>query len=339
MSNSTADLVNPKTENKGRIITSGRQSSNRQRFHPTSVFFNGQYYEHRFSLDWLDKLATAVPHHGSALGLKRNMLLRTTVCKQPSILNKQTLNRIIVDYLRFGNSYIEPEYSWSGKLLKLHHSQAMWTRQGAKDSEFWWIDDMHGTGHRKIDGELFKLVASDTRQEIYGIPDYVAGLHSAILNSSATLFRSEYIDNKVQLRFILHITSDLEEEVVDSIEDKIKGARGLTVEDLLIHDPDGNEKGVNLIPVSSDISKDDFINVNKATVDAMASVHRVPMQLMGVPPENAGGYGDAATATRVYVENEIIPEHELFLGAINQEFGDLIGFEEHPMCKQAASTI
>lgn len=334
MTDSTTALTKSTSANKGRAFTIERPgTSNRQRFHPTEVFFNGHFYEHRFSLDWLDKLASAVPHHGSALNLKRKMLLRTTVCTRPEVLSKQTLNKIIDDYLTFGNTFIEPEYDLRGKLIRLHHSPALWTRQGQKSAEYWWIDNLHGNGSTKFDRELFKITASDRRQEVYGVPEYTALLHSAILNSSGTLFRTEYIDNKVQLRFILHITADLEEDVMDSIEEKIKGARGLTVEDLLIHDPDGSEKGVNLIPVSNDISKDDYINVNKATRDAMASVHRVPMQLMGVPPENAGGYGDAEIATRVFIENEIIPDHELFLGAINDAFGELISFVQHPMCK------
>lgn len=316
---------------KGRAFTINPPGmTKRQRFHPTELHFNGHYFDHRFSLNWLDQLITAVPYHGSALALKRNVLARTCVCKQPKILNKRVLVKLIDDILSFGNAYIEPEYNLRGKLMTLNHSMSMWTRRGEADDEFWWLDHRLGEVSRQIDGELLHLMNYDRRQEIYGIPDYTTALHSAILNQSATLFRSEYVDNKVQLRFILHITADLEEEVMDTIEEKIKGARGLTIEDLLIHNPEGDPNGVKLIPVSGDITKDDFLNVNKVSREAVLIAHRTPAQLMGVIPENTGGFGNAGTAAHIFVQNEIIPLQEMILDQINEAFGDLIEFVDYP---------
>lgn len=52
---------------------------------------------------------------------------------------------------------------------------------------------------------------------------------------------------------------------------------------------------------------------------AMAA-HRVPPQLMGVVPNNTGGFGDVEKAALVFARNEIEPLQQRFLG-INDALG------------------
>jgi len=42
----------------------------------------------------------------------------------------------------------------------------------------------------------------------------------------------------------------------------------------------------------------------------MLAVHRVPPQLMGIIPNNTGGFGDIEKASMVFVRNELIPLQE-----------------------------
>ena len=35
----------------------------------------------------------------------------------------------------------------------------------------------------------------DPQQQVYGIPDYIGGIHAALLNSEATIFRRRYYHN------------------------------------------------------------------------------------------------------------------------------------------------
>ncbi|MEY5371151.1 capsid portal protein, partial [Salmonella enterica subsp. enterica serovar Corvallis] len=35
--------------------------------------------------------------------------------------------------------------------------------------------------------------------------------------------------------------------------------------------------------------------------------HRVPPQMMGIIPNNTGGFGDVEKASRVFVRNELLP--------------------------------
>lgn len=39
----------------------------------------------------------------------------------------------------------------------------------------------------------------------------------------------------------------------------------------------------------------------------MMAAHRVPPQMMGIIPNNTGGFGDVEKASRVFVRNELKP--------------------------------
>lgn len=323
------DLVTvAKEPRKGRAFSIDRPglNNNRRRYHPTEIRWNGQYWEHRFSLNWIDQLITSVPFLGSGLQVKRNYLLRSCKIKRPDILSLQTLERYIEDRLSYGIGYLEPEYTRYGKLIKLHHHLTMWTRED-KDGGFWWIDQADDPIAQPMGVDLFKSFDYDRRQEVYGIPEYVAGIHAALLNQAATVFRVEFSENKGLVRFILHITSDLEEGVMDEIERKFKSTRGFSIEDMLIHDPEGKPDGVKLIPILGDISKDDFLNVNKISGDAVGAALRVPHQLLARSPEVNGGFGNVLLAAQVFVESEIVPLFTRVIAPINEQFGDLIEFQ------------
>jgi capsid portal protein len=44
----------------------------------------------------------------------------------------------------------------------------------------------------------------------------------------------------------------------------------------------------------------------------MLAVHRVPPQLMGIIPNNTGGFGDIEKASKVFVRNELMPLQKRF---------------------------
>lgn len=53
-------------------------------------------------------------------------------------------------------------------------------------------------------------------------------------------------------------------------------------------------------------AKDEFLNIKNVSRDDMLAVHRVPPQLMGIMPNNVGGFGDIEKASKVFVRNELI---------------------------------
>jgi capsid portal protein len=46
-----------------------------------------------------------------------------------------------------------------------------------------------------IRGSIFHLFEPDLNQDIYGLPEYLSTIPSALLNESATLFRRKYYIN------------------------------------------------------------------------------------------------------------------------------------------------
>lgn len=75
-----------------------------------------------------------------------------------------------------------------------------------------------------------------------------------------------------------------------------------------------------MIPLSDAIAKDDFLNIKNSSRDDVLAAHRVPPQLMGIIPNNVGGFGDIEKAATVFYVNEIMP-----LQARLKELNDWMG--------------
>ena len=52
--------------------------------------------------------------------------------------------------------------------------------------------------------------------------------------------------------------------------------------------------------------KDKFMNIKNLSRDDTMAAHRVPLQMLGIIPNNTGGFGDVEKASRVFVHNERI---------------------------------
>ncbi len=44
----------------------------------------------------------------------------------------------------------------------------------------------------------------------------------------------------------------------------------------------------------------------------MMAAHRVPPQMMGILPNNVGGFGDVEKASKVFMRNELVPMQKRF---------------------------
>ena len=76
------------------------------------------------------------------------------------------------------------------------------------------------------------------------------------------------------------------------------------------------------MPLSEVAAKDEFLNIKNVSRDDMLAAHRVPPQLMGILPQNTGGFGDVEKAAKVFVRNELIP-----LQAKMKQLNDWCGVE------------
>lgn len=83
----------------------------------------------------------------------------------------------------------------------------------------------------------------------------------------------------------------------------------------------GKKDGIPIIPLSGDAAKDEFLNIKNVGRDDMMAAHCVPPQMMGIIPNNTGGFGYVEKTSRVFVRNELMPLQDR-LQELNYCFGE-----------------
>lgn len=300
--------------------------------------YGSRYYEPPADLTSLAKLYRATAHHGSALQVKRNILLRTF--KPNRYLSRSDFTRLALDLLVFGNMYGEQVRSRLGTLMKVEPALARYVRSGLNPDEYWWV---HSTGEEKQfdQGSIVHIMEPDINQEIYGVPDYLGALQSVQLNESATLFRRKYYTNGSHAGFILYMTDAAQkQEEVDNLRKALKESKGPgNFKNLFMYAPSGKKDGIQIIPVSEVAAKDEFFNIKRASRDDQLAGHRVPPQLMGIIPDNTGGFGDVEKAAKVFVANELEPLQARMM-ELNERVGEeVIAFNEYSLEKLTSAVI
>jgi len=278
----------------------------------TEAWTNGQWYEPPVSWAGLAKSFRAGTHHASALFFKRNVLASTFIPHK--MLSRAAFEAWALDFLTFGNGYLERRNNRLGDPLQLVPPLAKYVRRANDLRRFIQIDGWRQT-HEFQEGTVFHLRDPDINQEVYGLPEYLGALHAAWLNESATLFRRKYYENGSHAGFILYMTDPAQrEEDVDAMRQALKNSKGPgNFRNLFMYAPNGKKDGIQLIPVSEVAAKDEFFNIKNVTRDDMLAAHRVPPQLLGIVPSNTGGFGAADTAAKVFGRNEIEPLQARFL--------------------------
>lgn len=300
--------------------------------------YGSRYYEPPIDLNGLAKLYRATAHHGSALQVKRNILLRTF--KPSPFLNRMDFTRLALDLIVLGNMYGEQVHSRLGRLMKIEPALARYVRVGLNPDEYWWV---HHTGEEKQfdQGSIVHIMEPDINQEIYGVPDYIGALQSVQLNEGATLFRRKYYTNGSHAGFILYMTDAAQkQEDVDTLRKALKDSKGPgNFKNLFMYAPSGKKDGIQIIPVSEVAAKDEFLNIKRASRDDQLASHRVPPQLMGIVPDNTGGFGDVEKAANVFVANELEPLQARMM-ELNERVGEeIIAFNDYGLAKLTAGTL
>ena len=286
-------------------------------------WLNGNWYETPISFDGLARSLRAATHHGSAVHFKAQVVASTF--RPHKLLKRSTVQKLALDFITFGNGYLERVGNRLGGTLELRHGLAKYMRRG-KDLDRYWFVRGWQQEHEFAAGAICHVIEPDVHQEIYGLPQYLASLQSAWLNESATLFRRRYYDNGSHAGFILYLTDPAQnQDDVDAMRGALKSAKGRgNFKNLFYYSPNGKEKGIQLIPIGEATAKDEFFNIKNVSRDDQLAAHRVPPQLMGVVPANAGGFGDVVNAARVFARNEIQPLQSTLATAINDWAGEVV---------------
>ncbi|MCW2383383.1 PBSX family phage portal protein [Sphingobium sp. B2D3B] len=290
---------------------------------------NGRWYEPPISLNGLSRAFRASPHHSSAIMLKRNMLAASL--EPTRWLSRKVFAGMVLDYLVLGNAYAQEIRNRLGDLLRLDHPLAKYTRRGVKPGAFWWVPGFRNEEQFPL-GAVHQLLAPDLNQEIYGVPEYISALQSALLNENATLFRRRYYENGSHAGYIMYATGEFAEGDVDKMRDALKRSRGPgNFRNLFVHSPNGKENGIKLLPIAQMGASDEFLGIKNTTRDDVLAAHRVPPQLLGIVPANAGGFGDVTKATDAFFELELAPLQSVFLD-LNEAVGaEVVRFRPRDM--------
>lgn len=293
-------------------------------------WLNGRWYEPPISLDGLSRSVRASVHLNSGLIFKRNMLSKTFISHR--LLSRQDFEQFALDWLWCGNAYLEKRRSVIGNAVSLKPALAKYMRRGADLNTYYMVRGWQHE-HEFETGSIMHLRAADINQEVYGLPEWMAALQSALLNESATLFRRKYYLNGSHAGFILYMNDAAQNETdISNLRKALKDSKGPgNFRNLFLYSPGGKKDGVQVIPVSEVAAKDEFSNIKAITRDDVLAALRVPPQLMGVVPQNAGGFGSTRDAALVYAANELEPEQQRLM-MINDLIGEeVIRFREYEL--------
>jgi len=291
---------------------------------------NGRWYEPPLSLYGLARLYQAAVHHASAIQMKRNIL---RACFEPHpLLPTAEFTAWAMDFLVFGNAYLQRTDNRLGKPLALANLPAKYVRRDISLNRYWWVPRI-GEEQQLPANSIFHLREYDINQEVYGIPDYLASMNSSLLNESATLFRRRYYENGSHAGFILYLTDAMQNEAdITALKTAMQNSKGPgNFRNLFLYAPGGNKDGLKLIPIAEIAAKDDFLNIKNVSRDDQLAAHRAPPQLMGIIPNNTGGFGDANKAAQVFDATELESLRVLMTG-VNEWLGqEVVRFKPYAL--------
>ncbi|MCE1034409.1 phage portal protein [Pseudomonas monteilii] len=281
---------------------------------------NGRWFEPPVNLDGLARSTKASVYLQSGLTFKRNMLMRSFIPHR--LLSRPAFEQIVMDWGWCGNLYLEKRDNMLGQAMGLQPCLAKYMRRGTDLETYYQVrgwKDEHAFKTRSI----CHLREADINQEIYGLPEWMPALQSALLNESATLFRRRYYQNGSHAGFILYMTDPAHsEKFVDDLRDAMKNSKGPgNFRNLFMYAPNGKKDGIQLLPISEVAAKDDFGAIKNISRDDLLAALRIPPQLMGIVPQNAGGFGSIKEATEIWAMNELEPV-QTRLAQINDWLGE-----------------
>lgn len=277
----------------------------------------GEYYLPPISFANLAKMRRANCQHGSCILLRRNLAANAY---SGGAFSVRDFRAAVTDFLSVGNAFGEVVRNGLGNITRLIHVPAINMRVRT-----------FGKGYRRLlpggqyidfaPEEILHIREYDEIQQVYGIPDWLGGLQSALLNEDATLFRRRYYVNGAHLGYILY-TNDpkMSPAVKTALEEKFRQGKGVgNFKSSYIHIPGGQEKAIQIIPIGDISQKDEFANIKNLSASDVLTAHRVPPVLMGiVPSQGSGGLGDPEKVERVYIRTEVKAVCQNFLDINDQ---------------------
>ena len=277
------------------------------------------YFPPRYSYEQLNLAMYSASLHESSLNFKAGII--TSIFKENEYLSVIDFNRFITDFLIYGSAFLLKIPSKLGNTIALQHLMTYYMRVARKEGYYFVRPNEYDNPQHFEKKEVALFASYDSIQNIYGRPSYLSAIRSTTLNREATYFRIKYYKNGSHAGFILSINGKIDQGLMKNIRENLQKTKGDgNFRNLVLNIPEGNDKSVQLIPISEVAAKDEFFNIKRITDEDINTAHRVPPVLMGITPKNAGGFGDPGKHAAVFYQNEILPLQRL-LESFNRELG------------------
>ncbi|CQJ45029.1 phage portal protein [Yersinia rohdei] len=268
----------------------------------------------------IDRLALAQlvnlnGQHGGVLYARRNMVAADYI---GGGLTHEELKAAVFDYLTFGDVAIAKVRNGWGEVVELIPLPSLYLRVRKDDSV---VILQKGEPLVYDQEDVIYLKQYDPQQQVYGLPDYIGGMHAAMLNSEATIFRRRYYHNGAHTGGIIYtndpnLSTEVEDEIIKSLEQS-KGIGNFST--LFVNIPKGDPEGIKFIPIGDISAKDEFANIKNISAQDILTAHRYPAGLAGIIPSNSAGLGDPEKARTTYRKDEVIPVQRMIMDAINSD--------------------
>lgn len=285
----------------------------------TELFYDhfGDYWSTPISRQGLAQIANTNAHHGALIYARRNMVAGRF--KGGGGMQRVQMQAFVHNLIQFGDAAFLKIRNGLGRVVRLHPLPSIYLRRHSSGDFILLQANNEQIRYRQAD--VIYLTQYDPRQQIYGLPDYLGGIQSALLNRDATMFRRRYYQNGAHMGFIFYATDpNLSESQEEELKAKIQSSKGVgNFRSLFINIPNGNPDGVKLIPVGDIATKDDFDRIKNISAQDVLTAHRFPPGLAGIIPTNAGGLGDPEKTDAVYARNEVVPLCELIADVVNSD--------------------
>lgn len=283
-----------------------------------SLYYNQQddYWEPPIDRHLLANLPRRNAQHGGILQSRANM---AAARYKTGGMSAQECGSAFLNLIQFGDVPLLKIRNGFGKVLALYPLPSYRSR----------VTEDGGCAVLERDRQIKRYKPKDiiwcriydTVQQIYGCPDYLGGLQSAMLSEDATMFRRKYYINGAHMGFILYATDpNLDPAVEKELKQKIQDSKGVgNFNSLFVNIPNGKEKGIQIIPVGNFESKDEFSQVKSVSAQDVFNAHRFPAGLGGMIPTNTAGLGDPTKYNEVYFESETKPLINILVDAVARD--------------------
>lgn len=279
---------------------------------------NGDYYEPPLPRVQLAKVAKATAHQGAAIQFRRNMLAMTLQAND--ILSNVEARRAAYNFVAIGDCHLQAHRNGLGRIVRLSALPSVNMRRLDAPEERYGMLQRDGTLVKFKHGEVINIRQDDLLQSLYGVPDWICGLHSVLLNEDSTLFRRRYYKNGAHAGYILVANEQMDPETEKSLTSALKSTKGIgNFRSMYVSFPRGSKsrEPIKLLPIGDVATRDIFAEVKKITRDDTLAMHRLPPALAGMAPEGGAAFGDIEKTARVYGSLEIGPWQALWADSIN----------------------